>query len=356
MPLFTDIDHIKQFVGGAVNISVEIDSLSPAFNRAAQNHLVGWLGAAQWNDMVTNFAAPDAELAALLPYAQSALAMLGMYEYSLIGSIQFTESGIHRVENDNYKSAYKYQEAEYRKWMLENGYEAIEEMLLFLQDNNEDYPLWDGTEVAAKNLQLVINYAKHFRAAADKNISRYTFELLRPLIEDLEFFVLIPNIGQPQYDDLKAKIASESAFSSEEDVLLGLIQKCIANFTIEEATRRQLVRLEGRNVVQTEKLEPQSYEKESTPTNSPLSVKINHHDEWGNRYVSRIVKYLDDNIDEFPLYETWKEEKATAAEEAAAEAAAAACCTEPERYCDPTLCSCNGECTCSAGGRKIFRL
>lgn len=352
MPIFTDIDHVKSFIGGAVNVSVEMSSINPVLTRTAQNHLLPWLGDAQWNNIKANWEAPDAELAALLPYVQTALAMLGFYEYAHIGGIQFTESGIMRVENENHKSAYKYQENEYKKWMLENGYEAIEEMLLFLQENADDYPLWEGSEAAVKNLSLVINYARHFRAAADRNISRYTFEMLRPLIEDLEFFVLVPNIGQDQYDDIKTRIAAEDTFSDKENELIRLIQKCIANFTVEEATRRQLVRLEGKNVVQSEKLEPQGYEKTTTPGNVMTSIKINHHDQWGNRFVSRIIKYLDDNIDDFTLYAEWKEAEAEAAAEAATDS-----CIEAERPCDTANCFCDGECTCSSGtGKSVFRL
>lgn len=357
MPIFTDIDHIKTFIGGAINVSIEMDSITPIIERTAHNHLLSQIGAPLWDDMVAVFGgSPTAEQTALFPYLQRPLAMLSFYEYSKIGAVQFSETGLHRMENDSYKSAYKYQENDYRSWMLMNGYEEIERLLIFLQTNKADYPLWAGTAFESRNTALVINYARDFRLATDKELSRYTFEILRSIIEDVEVFSMIPNMGEPQFDDIKSKIAAETVLSSEETELLRLMQKAVANFAIEEAVKTQLVRLEGRNVVQSESLEPQSSEKKTTPGNAMASMKIRHHNEWANRHISNMNRYLEDNRVTFTLYDTWK--TAIEAAEAAAAAAEDTNCFDLD-CTDTSRCFCVGSCTCSCSsksGKSIIRL
>ena len=132
---FNNIEGVKEFIGGGANVSMAIESLSPVMEMAAEEHLLQWIGRDQFNDIREAYDTSDMtdQQAALLPYIQRPLAMLGLYEYSKVGGIMFDESGIHRTENEYQKSAYKYQENEYRNWMLNNGYTAIELMLNFLE-------------------------------------------------------------------------------------------------------------------------------------------------------------------------------------------------------------------------------
>jgi hypothetical protein len=278
---------------------------------------------------------PTEEQTDALTYLRSVVAKLGLYEYAKIGGVQFTENGMHRMETETYKSAYKYQENQYKDWMLNNGYTALELFLEFLEDNEDDYPLWkNNTTVYNKNKSLFINTAADFRTYYSKSISRYTFEMLRSLIEDIEIFAILPMMGQDQFDDLKDGVLNKD-LSEEEDKLIPLIGKVVAHFTIEEAFKRHWIQIDGNKIVQVELLDSQSYEKQGVPTREKLSLAIRHADEYANRHTSILKKFLTDNIDDYPLYKAYIEAKESAEE--TTELTGEDCCERDE--CDTYLTS-----------------
>ncbi len=311
--LFTDIEELKQYVGGGANLSLEMASLDPIQLQAAQNHIWPWLGEDLWQALVNDFNSPSAAQAALLPHVQRALGFLTLYEYAQIGGIQLSEAGFFRIENDHQRSAYKYQENQYRRWMLESGYENLEVLLRFLTKQADDYPLWKDNPAYLRQHESLLRYASEFRDAYSQYLSRYTFELLRPLVLDVEAFAVISAIGEPLYLYLLEQRRLDQ-LSDKEQTVIRLLQRAIANFTVEEGLQRNWVRLEGRAVVQTEHLEPQSYTKASVATMAATATKARHHDAWGNRHLARAESYLKQQVEDFPLYGAFPESQAATTE------------------------------------------
>jgi hypothetical protein len=301
MVLFSDIEQFKEFTGGAVNLSISMESIDPIIHLTAQKHLLDWLGEELWEDLLTGFLSPSTEQIALLPFVQRPLALLACYEYSDVGSVQFSESGIVRMEGEYAKTAYKYQVNAYKNFMLHAGYDSIEALLKFLQKNKVDYPTWATSEGAEKNQELLLNYADQFRRAYGKQLSRYTFECLRPLIEDIEAFAIVPLTGKPLIDALKNAIQTNT-LTAPLKKLLRILHKALANFAIEEALKKHWVRIEGANILQEESLEPQSYTKTSSPSTQPVSTGIRFHDAWANRHITEAKNLLETNIDDYPEY------------------------------------------------------
>lgn len=327
--IFTDFPQFKAAIGGAINQSVTMASIAPSIEETAYTHLIPWLTEPLWNALVAEVATPTATptststaLNALLPYVRKSLAWLTIFEYSKIGSVMFTEHGMQRAETDNLKSAYKYQETQYRDTARRNGYNALERMLIFMDGHAADYPLWNEHGGLALNRSLLLNYAAEMRAAVSYDIARDTFEVLRPLISDLETFALLPEFGQPFLAQLKAAVLAGTPSTAQKKLLVQ-VRKVLANFAIAEGMQRLWVQVRNGAVVQVERLEPQSHEKAGVPGQSAMAAMFDKNSEWANRHFSYLRKYLADNIDDFPLYATYQEELATAAA-AEAEAAAAA--------------------------------
>lgn len=302
--LFSTIAEFKAHIGGGGNVSLDIDSIGPIVNSTAHRHLMKWIGEPLYNDLSAKIEAGTALTAAeqsLLPFIRKPLAMLTMHEYAKIGAIQFGEEGIHRIERDDHKTAYKYQENQYKEFMLENGYEAIETMLKFLETSTAGtYPLWENN-ARSLNRELFINYASEFRAVYAHYISRYTFENIRPLIDDVSGAVFVPLLGQTEYDNLKTAIASKNS-SAVQQSLINLIQRAVAAFAIEEGMKREWVKLDKGNVVQTDALEPQSYIKTGSASMGALSAAVMNSELWANRHVAQIKNFLTTNIDDFTDY------------------------------------------------------
>lgn len=309
--IFTDISEFKDHVGGGVNQSMSMASLKPWIEMAMQAHVLPWLGAGTWSALVANMDAqnPDADLTALLPYVQRPVALLTMYEYSQIGNIQVGEGGLYRAETDDLKSPFKYQETAYRQQMLQHGFESIERMLNYLEDNEAKYPLWQADPAYQRNKEHFINTALDFRLLYGKLLSRYEFEIIRPIMEEVETFAILPIIGQAQYDDLKEGIALK-ALTADEQALIQLIRRAVSHFTMQEAIERHWVQFNGNRVVQVETLEPQGYEREGSAQRAPFSTKWRHHQLLANRHISYIRHYLSSRLETFPLYADHLEEEA----------------------------------------------
>lgn len=317
--LFTDIASLKSAVGGGANMSIELASIEPGLYAAWHQHLKPWLGQAFFDEIAAALDADtlSAEQEALLPYLRRPMGMLGLYEYTKIGSVQFSESGVFRMEGENYKTAYKYQVTDLKRFYLYTGFEALEHLLAYLEDNEADFPTWAAGAGYNRNKALLINSAADFRTHYSNDINRYTFEHLRPVLEDIDAFAIQPLLGDDQYNELKANILAKN-LSAKEQQLIYYLQRAVANFAVKEAIRRGWVRLEGRTLVSAEILEPQGYAREGAPTGAQVSLAAMRQDEWANRNLSYATKYLADNLDDFPLYSAYLDE--IAAEEAEAEA------------------------------------
>ena len=316
--LFNTIDEVKTFVGGAANKSLEMESIQVAMHAAAYNHIFPWLGEDQWDDLVAAVEAASftTDQQNLLPFVQRPLALLTFHEYSKIGGIKFSEAGMFRQETETNKSAFKYQENAYRNWMLVQGYEAIEQMLVFLEKVPGTYALWETSSAYTMHRALYLRYARDMRKAHSQHVTRYTYEILRPIIESVEIFALLPLLGQAEFDSLKSDQYNPATLATRMKAI-DLIRKAIAHFAIEEGVRQLWVQINGKNVVHVEQLEPQSYSKQGTGSTAAVDVKVRVEEEFANRHMSYLEKYLTDNIDDFPDYKAKVEAEATAAEEEA---------------------------------------
>jgi hypothetical protein len=317
--LFSNISDLKTYVGGGANLSVELDSLTPIMHMTAIRHIIPYLGETTWYYLLTQYATetPEAEATALLPYVQRPLALLTLYEYVSVGSVQLSEAGMMRVETENMKSAYKYQENQYRDWMLHNGYEALEEMIKFLMANRGDYTDWDGSAAFRRCFSATVYYAADLRDLYAKYVSRYTYEIIRPALLDVEQFAIIPMIGEAQHTRLIEGIQAED-LTADESAMLQIIQRAVAHLAVMEAAARHWVRFDGYNVVQTERSGDQGSENSMSATPAGLALKMRSEELSGNRYIAQLRKFLTAQAEgAFPLYDAYCAELAEAAEETA---------------------------------------
>jgi len=318
--LFDDITALKTYVGGAVNPSLSITSMGPGFYQAYRKHLRPWLTDPFWAEIKAGLGSPSAELTALLPYLRRAAAYLAVYEYSFIGTVQFSEAGIVRTEGEMMRQAYKYQENAYRNQLIETGYNALEELVDFMEENNADYPTWSASSARALHLSCFVNTTAKFSAGHTRDVSRHTFEALLPLLRDVETFAVRPLLGSDEHDSLRTDWTAGTLNAARTEAV-ARISNAMVSYAIDEALRRQWIRIEGRRVVQVEDLEPQSYRRTGSAGANAVSFASRHYQEWANRHLSYLTEYLTDNPADFPDYTAKITAEATAAAAAAEDAA-----------------------------------
>lgn len=311
--LFDNITTFKAFAGGAVNYSVELGSLEPTMHAAARQHIVPWITSTVLDHFVQGYAGGslNTQEEELLPYLQRPLAMLTMYEYARIGGVQFSEAGIMRAESETHKSAFKYQENAYREYMQEHGFNALETLLEYLDANADTFPDWRDGGGRTRYRATLLHRHTELSDIIGRNVSRFTFHLLRPVIADVELFALQTQLGEPFLNHLR-EAWLDASLTAAETTLLSHIRKVLAHFTFAEAVKRLYVQVSGDRVVQVELTGDQGHRNEMTAALSPTGLLIDTSSEWANRHFSYLLQYLGDNEEEFPLYESYRETVAEA--------------------------------------------
>jgi len=296
--LFSTFANFKPFVGGRINTTIELDSIAPTIYDAARRHLVPWLGLEFYEEMVTAAAGtPNAAQTALLPYIRKPLALLTMYEYSKVGKIEFGETGLHRVETDTRKSAYRYQEKEYVESMLEHGYDALENMLLFLDREQATYTDWRDSEEGQAHLSTLLNYAGDFRRLTSHHCDRYTFEALRPIISDVEVWGAEKQVPAEFWEGFKARHLAGTLTVSEKQVRK-YMRQAFAQRALEQATVLQWVQIKAGRIYVAEEYGEQSQVNRTMPASSGGSLYF-AHGVWGDRHTQRWIDYIKANPSDF---------------------------------------------------------
>ena len=67
-----------------------------------------------------------------------------------------------------------------------------------------------------------------------------------------------------------------------------------------------------------EKLEPQGLVREGAPDGGKLKMTLRHHNEFANRHISNLKRFLDENRDTYSTYRAWVDATVATAEEEAA--------------------------------------
>lgn len=320
---------------------------------ALRMHVLPWLSEAMYEELKAALAAPNAVQTALLPYVRKPLALLTMYEYTATAGIQVSDAGMLRMETADMKSAYKYQENSYREWCLQTGYNRLEDMVRFLNTNIADYPTWAAQPESDRCRELFLNYASDFRRIHSKSLTRYTFDVMRPVIEDVEDFAIRAALGESFYDELKAAILAQTESSAQKKVI-DLVQRAVAHIATNEAVKQNVLKIEGDRLVKAEVLDPQGYYKKSPPGAADVDMKMHYEITTGDRHLSRLAKFLKDNQDDYPTYKAYLEELAAAEAEQQeqAEFQNERCCN----HCGHDLLSCNCGGYKSGKRKSIIRL
>lgn len=292
--LFSTFAQFKAQIGGAINTSVDLESLAPVIEDAARTHLVPFLGQSFYDALVAGIAGtPTVAQTALVPFVRKALAKLTMFEYLKTSNVQFGESGLHRIENENRKSAYRYQEREYSDYQLTSGYNDIETMLKFLSDNQAQYPTWVSTDEAQMHLNSLCNYAAQVRVTVQRQCDRFTFETLRPAMSAATEFGIKKLIPVALYNDLLTKYKASTLSTLEKNVVL-MIRAAVFNTAISHAITEGWIKYDKGTIVVHELFGEQSSINKTSPQAS-LSMVVWQNEINALRYNELLNMYIRDN-------------------------------------------------------------
>lgn len=284
-----------------VNQSFCLENIEASTFKAAREKLVKWLGEQLYTSLVNAHQNETAtpEEANLILYVQRSLANFAMLEYIPQATIHVTDAGITRQENDNFKTAYKYQVAKYIRKLKIAGYFHLEQMLLFLKANSSLYPTW----VPNCSREFFINYECDFSKYVRLTEGRWLFDMLFSTMRSVECFLIEPRIGTTLFNEIKNQIASNT-LTPANATLVEKLTPAIAHITAHEAAKHNWVRLSPDGLQFVEQEGDDAMKKHRTASDTQASLYLRSHWEHGNRFLEKAIKHIEANLTDYPAYPT----------------------------------------------------
>lgn len=210
----------------------------------------------------------DTKLSALLPYAQRVVARFAFMKAAPNLDLKLSDSGFGVVSTDSVAPASKDRVNRFVQALEADGWNAVEQLIRFLEKNKADYPTWVSSDSYTMQVRNFINSAEEFDKFVNIGKSRLKFKEFRQEMDVVEQLIVIPVIGDALADEIKGEIKDES-LSEANKKLLPLIRRAVANFTISRTVKDNL------NAQRT-----------------------------AESFMGELKRFLDRNHTDYPLYET----------------------------------------------------
>lgn len=139
----------------------------------------------------------------MLYYAQRANAFLAFwYDYDEM-QVLIADTGVKRQESENVKMPYKYQELSLKNGFKQKGFDALDNLIAFLEQNLTDYPDYKESDNYTQTLDSIVRNAHEVNMYHTINCSRLVYLRLKPNIRIIEDTVIAPRMGYSLYEEIK---------------------------------------------------------------------------------------------------------------------------------------------------------
>lgn len=302
--LFKSITELKEVV--SVTKALTLSSIAPAMESAISSYIIDEISQEFWDEILNAYNADPGtplttEQQKVVKLLQKCIGRFGVYEYIPEAEVMFGEDGITRVETAQKKTAYANQVKSLADNMLKSGYEALENLLKFLEDNEADYPTWVSSSAYSKNKDKIINSAKQFREHYPLQYGRQLYKKLVPTMVDVQNLYIVPVIGQDYFDHLIASITDKNIASVDKPVLL-FLEKSVAHLTVMESVKIGWTHFGPEGITFIEHDGNTNKRLMKIASAESVSLKIRQANIYGERYLSKVKSILDANLDDFPAY------------------------------------------------------
>lgn len=344
--LFKTIDEIKNHV--AVTTGLSFATIKMEIKRAERKYLLPYLGSDQYEALNTayNSAQMTTAQTALLDYARDVVAPFAISQSLPIIQVQINDAGIQNVDTQTEKNAQQWKvDMLNEDYLLKNGWEAIEELMKFLENNADDYPLWAADETASTiHKQFIINTASEFNDYYWINNSPLTFKALVPSMKKVQLLDLAGGPGDALTERILTEIAS-GTLSDDINAIMKWVKPLFANLVINRAINELQI------TVRPDGVYSNSYKTNDNSNNkerlAATTIQLEFAKEaWkqAHEYREPLLAYLQENASADHYPEFFESDLYTTEETPAAETV---------DCCDCGTCS---QCVATTSNPKFYRI
>lgn len=282
------------------DVSLSIEKLSRSIVRAEKRFISPILGKSLYSALSiwAENRTPNAEFESLLPVVQDALLPYALYLYIDRGQAVIGDAGIHSLNTDETTAPQWWQIKDHKRSYFDEAYEMADELIEFLEDNEDDYLAWKTSTFYTRLFDRFIQTTEQFQSIYNIRSSRYLFVQLEDVMRHVESFIIQPWLGKDFTAELKNAIKSPSPNQQE---VIDMVRHVVAYHTLSEALTRTQFILDGDSVRITM---PDRKGSKDDHLSAPAVILFRERRESdASAWMVRVTKHLNENADSFP---TWK--------------------------------------------------
>lgn len=217
-----------------VTAGTDFSVFQPSIRTAERRFIVPVLGDDQYTALLTAYNASTltSDQQSLLDLTQEALANIALSVSIARLSVQISDAGVRRSESDSLKTAYQYQERSARDNFAQSGFDALEDVLAYLDKNQQKFATWTASDAYKQYKTYFIQSGSDFSNYYAIKQSRLVYLTIAPMMRNVENFYLKPLIGKPLFDALKAGQLANNLSDDYQTLMTDYICPGIALHTI----------------------------------------------------------------------------------------------------------------------------
>lgn len=299
----TKAEEIKKYI--SVNVSTNYNTIKPYIEVAEREYIKRLLGDDQYEELTDYYydhALPEERLDTLLEHVQRALINLAYYRGFPLLNVKMSDQGAYRNETEKQKSLFKYQESALWKMFKQDGFNGLDAILEYLEDNIDLFPEFQTSPNYTIFKSNFINTTKTFDDIYSIGGSRLVFLKLRRFMNIIEDSKIIALIGRAFFDELKTQI-KEITLTIVNAKAVEFIQKAVAFYSIAQGLVELGINITDNGLVfETREGGDFDYNKDTSVTGDELSNLIASARKNGEMYLGYLKDHLHENIDDYPTY------------------------------------------------------
>lgn len=236
----------------------------------------------------------------LLQKVQHAIVHLGYFLGFDFLSVSVSDIGFSRIESDRAKSLYKYQEDNLREYFRSAGFNALDDILFFLEENIADFAEFKASPSWTVLRRSFIPTARVFDRIVFINASRLTFLRLRPHMAHVEETAILPLLGQQAAQEIQEGMVLDDP-PAKVTAILPLIRRAVAWLSSALLMEESGADLTDRGLYFTATWQSY-YENRKIAPSAPerIALLVSRNRQTGENFLSAIRQHLAANPLDWP--------------------------------------------------------
>jgi hypothetical protein len=297
----------------SVNADFHFDDVKASMNLAQTRYIKKCLGKFLLDKLVlhqfetTDDQHPDyiepEKVESLETFTKTALAYLSFYLYADIGNVNISDNGFHITSTENEKPAFRWQIQDVKERLLEIGYDALEELICFLENHADDFPEWQHSDCFSQKSNLIVHHAGAFNQGYFINNKRLTFLALIPhiqYVEDMAVSSMLCDYHKELIDKIHGK--DGASLSSYDKLVVDCLYKAIPRLAMAKGIHKLSIEENVFGVIQHNAQDRNGIKGFNPADNRTRELVAQAAEQEGRQYLDRALKIILSNLTHFPTY------------------------------------------------------